>query len=1085
MEVASLRARLRRGLFPLVALFVLFIASASCTFSQSTASLSGTVTDSTGAAIPGATVTVKNQATGIESSITTDTAGAYLFPTLSIGTYRLEIKATNFQGVVLTDVQLQVASAQVRDVQLKVGEATQTVEIVADAAVVDTTTTSMGQVINNKTVQEIPLNGRHFTDLSLLTPGTMTPPANGFLSAPLRGQGSFGINTAGQREDTTNWLVNGINLNDNVQNQITFQPPIDTLAEYKIDNSSFPAEYGRNAGAVVNLATRSGTNDYHGEGLEFFRNNALDARNFFNAVGVPQSPFKRNDFGVDFGGPIVKNKAFFFLAYEGIRQHQAITLNTTVPSANDRAAVTAPAIQKLLALVPAANVVGTGNAADPNTFNLFSGGTLANVALNQGSADLDFELRASDKIHGYYVIQRDLRQEPLAGGAIGANLPGFGDTREGMRQLMTVSEDHIFGPSLTNTVRLGFNRIHLTFLPNQLLDPTAFGITLPAGAPAGSGLPFINAGGALGFGGPTGEPQGRGDTTVVLNDAVSWLHGRHTVVFGGELRRAYNDNIAFNVGSLTYTSLTNFLNDAANAFTTQLGSGNDRILQPSYDFFVQDSVKWRPNFTINLGIRYTWNATPSEANGRFTNFDPTTGTLVSASEPYQQSNKNFQPRIGFAWDPFKNGKTSVRASYAILTQAPTTNTVTGLSGNPLFALPISASSATNSITAENPGAAVAATSLGPASINPSFHNFYAQDWNLTVQRQLTSSLGVELAYVGLKATHLQVNQNINQPLVTNGFYGTVKPFPTLPLTSAILPAQCQAPHPLCALNNINQVNSNGNSNYNALWLTVNKHLSHGFQLLGSYTYSKSLDYNSLSTGETYIIQNAYNLRGDYGPSEFDARHRVVFSGFYQLPFKGNRLVNGWQVAVITQAQTGNPLNPTLAIGPGPGISLTVRPDLLGSVSGTGDPAQYFSNHTLCESFNGPLQGGAPAIPDCAATPNAAFAVPCTFSATPTTPGGKTYPVVAGSCNPGSLARNAITGPDFVNTDFSVIKDTKITERFNLQFRTEFFDVFNHPNFGNPTLTATSGAFGRIQGTRFPNGDQGSSRQIQFALKLQF
>ncbi len=209
--------------------------------------------------------------------------------------------------------------------------------ITAEAALVDITTTSTGQVINDKTVQEIPLNGRHFTDLSLLTPGTMTPPANGFLSAPLRGQGSFGINTAGQREDTTNCLVNGINLNDNVQNQITFQPPIDTLAEYKIDNSSFPAEYGRNAGAIVNLATRSGANDYHGELFEFFRNNDLDARNFFNfAATGPQAPFKRNDFGASFGGPIKKNKAFFFLAYEGLRQHQALTATSTVPSHSSR-----------------------------------------------------------------------------------------------------------------------------------------------------------------------------------------------------------------------------------------------------------------------------------------------------------------------------------------------------------------------------------------------------------------------------------------------------------------------------------------------------------------------------------------------------------------------------------------------------------------------------------------------------------------------------------------------------------------------------------------------------------------------------
>jgi hypothetical protein len=366
---------------------------------------------------------------------------------------------------------------------------------------------------------------------------------------------------------------------------------------------------------------------------------------------------------------------------------------------------------------------------------------------------------------------------------------------------------------------------------------------------------------------------------------------------------------------------------------------------------------------------------------------------------------------------------------------------------------------------------------------------YAQDWNLTIERELTSTLGLSVAYVGLKATHLQLTQNINQPFVTNGFYGTVRPFLSLPLTSPIVPAQCQAPNPICPYGNINQVNSGGNSNYNALWVTANKHLAHGLQFLASYTYSKSLDYNSLSTGETYIIQNAYNPRGDYGLSEFDARHRFVLSGFYQLPFKGNRLVSGWQFGIVNQLQSGNPVNPTLAIGPGAGISLTVRPDLLSNVTGTGSPNEYFSNAVLCQPFNGPVpapgQPGAPAIPACAATPNAAFAVPCTFSATPTAPGGSTYPVVAGSCHPGSLGRNAITGPNFLNTDFSVTKDTKITERFNLQFRTEMFDVFNHPNLGNPVLTATSGAFGAIQSTRFPTGDFGSARQIQFALKLQF
>lgn len=1062
---------------------------------QSTASLNGTVTDASGNTVAGAKVVVTNQATGVASTSESDSAGAFLFPSLPIGLYRIEFSAPGFETGVLKDVKLDVASAVTRNFQLKVGQVTEQVLIVDNATVVETTTPSLGQVINDKTVQDIPLNGRHFTDLSLLTPGTMTPPANGFLSAPLRGQGSFGINTAGAREDTTNWLVNGINLNDNVQNQITFQPPIDTLAEYKIDNSSFPAEYGRNSGAIVNLATRSGTNDYHGELFEFFRNNDLDARNFFNAAHstsgatLPQAPFKRNEFGADFGGPIKKNKLYFFLAYESIRQHQSLTVTSTVPSVNQIAAVTSPAVKQLLTLVPAANFARPSDTvANPNTWTGFTGGTVANVNINQGSADIDFELSETDRFHGYYVVQKDLRQEPTAGGAIGANVPKFGDTRSGLRDLFTFSEDHTFGPALTNTIRLGFNRIHLTFTPNQLLDPAAFDVGLPAGAPVSNGLPFFNVGGGLGFGGPTGEPQGRGDTTVVLNDSLSWLKGRHTIIVGGELRRAYNNNISFNVGSLTFTSMTNFLNDAANAFTTQLGSGNDKIVQQSTEGFIQDSFKWRPNFTFNIGVRYAWNATPFESQSRFTNFDPMTGNLISSPQPYHTNNKNFQPRIGLAWDPFNDGKTSVRAAYAILTQAPTTNIITGLSSNPLFALPISASSATNAITIENPSAAVVGTSLGPSAINGQFDDSYTQDWNLSIERQLTSSLGLTVAYVGLKGTHLQLTQNVNQPFVTNGFYGSTKPFPTLPASSPVIPAQCLAPNPSCGLNNINQVNSGANSNYNALWVTVNKQLSRGLEFLASYTYSKSLDYNSLSTGESYVIQNAYNPRGDYGPSEFDARQRFVLSGFYQFPFTKNRLVSGWQIGLVNQVQSGNPVNPTLAIGPGAGISLTVRPDLLGRIQTTGDPAQYFKNAVLCEPFNGPVPSTgatAPAIPACAATPAATLAVPCTFNATGNSAGKNNYPIVPGTCHPGGLGRNAIVGPGFLNTDFSVTKDTKITERFTLQFRSEMFDVFNHPNFGNPVLTATSGSFGNIQATRFPTGDFGSARQIQFALKLLF
>src|SRR6516164_9682133 len=392
MKAVATRSLFRAVCVWVFFLFILVCAGAIPAKGQSTASLTGVVTDASGAAVPNAKVAVTNKATGVSLNTQTDTAGAYLFPFLPIGVYDLEVTASGFQKAVVTDLALPVATSVTRNVQLKIGETSVSVEITADAVILDTSTNSMGQVISDKYVQEIPLNGRHFTDLSLLTPGTITPPANGFLSFPLRGQGSFGINTAGQREDTTNWLVNGINLNDPVQNQITFQPPIDTLAEFKIDNSAFPAEYGRNSGAIVNMATRSGTNDFHGEAFEFFRNNALDARNFFNTVPTPQAPFKRNEFGGAFGGPLKQNKAFFFLAYEGLRQHQSLTVTSAVPSVNDRATVSSAAVNSLLTLIPAANTVGTGTPGTPNTYNGFTGGALANVSLNQGSADFDFNL---------------------------------------------------------------------------------------------------------------------------------------------------------------------------------------------------------------------------------------------------------------------------------------------------------------------------------------------------------------------------------------------------------------------------------------------------------------------------------------------------------------------------------------------------------------------------------------------------------------------------------------------------------------------------------------------------------------------
>jgi hypothetical protein len=1044
--------------------FLLFALSAvlgSNALAQSTAVLRGSLTDSAGGGVPHAKVVVKNEATGVEWNTESDQVGSYQVTSLPIGNYQITVTASGFETAVLNNITLEAATTVIQNVQMNVGRVSERVIVTVETPVIDSSTITMGQVIDQKTTQEIPLNGRHFVDLSLLTPTTVTPPANGFLTAPLRGQGSFAFVSAGQREDTINFLVNGVNLSDMVQNQITFQPSINTVAEFKIDNSTYSAQYGRNSGSIVNIATRSGSNDFHGEVFDFFRNSDMDARNFFNPILTssgafnPQATFKRNNFGAAAGGPILRNRAHFFASYEGLRQRQGIPINSQVltPAQVAQAQASAdPAVKALAALIPGTNQTEQG-------LPFFVGAAVAPVNIDQGTGDVDVELTGNDRLHGYAAIQQDLRQEPTLQGN---TLSGWGDTRASRRQIGTVSEDHIFGPALTNTVRVGYNRIHITFTPNQLLNSASFGIN--NGINAAIGLAQIDiGGGALDFGGPAGFPQGRGDTSAVLNDTLSWLKGRHSLVFGGEIRRVYNNNFSLDTTIFRFTNPTNFVNDTVASFSFA-GTSANRILSPAYDGFAEDSFKVKPNLTLQLGLRYSWYSTPSEAANRFTVFDQATVSLVQVGtngigQAFHTNNENFQPRLGVVWDPFKNQKTIVRAGYAILTDEPVTGIVTGLNSNPPFSTPLQSSAAGLHLT--NAATLAGASGLAPTVIDPNFDNPYVQSYNFNIEEQLAPSTGLTIGYLGSKGTHLRIARNINQFELVGG--ALVRPFPTLSSTSPIRPS--------ANLGNITDVTSGANSDYNALVVELNRRLSHGLQLISSYTYSKSIDDNSLNSQST-ILQNSLDLANSRGLSDFDARHRFVISGFYELPFHGNRLVSGWEVGTIVQAQSGNPLNVTTGISNFTGTTaLTagggLRPDLLAPVGVTGNPAQWFSNSVVCAPF------AQPGItqPLCSATPNAAFALPLGA-----TPAGDHF---------GNLGRNAFTGPSFVNTDLSLVKNTKLTERLNLQFRTEAFDVLNHPNFGNPNLNPQSSSFGRITSTRFPTGDFGSARQLQISLKLQF
>jgi len=988
---------------------------ATTAFAQSTSVLKGSITDPSGAAVRDATVVARNQATGLERTTQSDGRGAYTFSALPPGRYRLEVRASGFGTQAVDDVELAVATTLSQNVGLKMGGLSEEVMVASDAPVVESATTSVGTVMSERTVQDLPLNGRHFVDLGVLAPGSVTAPQNGFLSAPIRGQGANAFNTAGNREDTVNFMINGVNLNDQVQNQITFQPSINTVQEFRVDNSTFSAEYGRSSGAVVNIATRSGTSRFHGEVFEFGRHDSLDARNTFD---LQKPKFERHQFGAALGGPILKERTFFFVSYEGLRQRQGLTLNSVVLTDAQRASVTDPVVARLVDYIPAPTSV------DANGVARFQGSGTAPVDLDQFTVDLSHKLGPSDDLKAYYARQSDLRQEPT----LQLNtIPGFGDVRRGRRQIGTLGETHVFGPTLVNAARFGFNRIHITFTPNLEANPADFGIA--SGVTTPIGLPQITiAGGALNFGGPQNFPQGRTDTTLVLSDTLSWQRGRHALKIGGEFRSFTNENFTNDVGQFTFLTVADFLGGRASGFQITQGDRRSRITQRALGLFVQDNLRLRSNLTLELGLRYDVFVHPTESENRLVAFDRETSSLVQVGsglgEVYSTA-ANLQPRAGVVWDPIGDGKTSVRAAYAILADQPVTNMITPLAANPPLAVPLVINGPAGTVSFANASTVARAGGLAPQSVDPAFENGRVHSWNLNVQRELRSGLGLMVGYFGSRGENLRVSRNVNQPVAG------VRPFPRLAATSTILPGT--------TLGNIVEVTSLGSSNYNALWVSATKRMRAGLQFNASYTFSKSTDTNSLNS-QVVILQESANVDANHALSDYDARHRFAATVLYELPFKGNAFVEGWQVSTVGQFQSGNPLTPVIASGTFTGTANTLRPDLTGAITVTGDPNAWFDTTAFT-------------IPD-----------PPRF---------------------GTLGRNTVTGPRFDNVDLSLLKNTSLGRGLRLQMRVEAFNVLNHPNYGQPGRIVGTPNFGRITNTRYATGDSGSSRQVQIAAKLMF
>ena len=993
---------------PITLLFVIH----SQTSAQSTASIEGQIVDQHRAVIPGAKIIATNAAISFERTTTSDLSGRYQFPALPVGDYTIRVTAVGFKQQVVEELKVEVGRRITQDIQIEAGNISEQVTVSSTNLGVERSTISVGHVIDDRTIQQIPLNGRYFLDLNLLTPGSVTPTQSAFSTFPSRGVGALAINTAGNREEAVNFMINGITLNNMVFSSISFQPSIESVQEFKVDNSTFSAEFGQNSGAIVNIATRSGQNEFHGAIFEFFRNDALDARNFFNLTSGKPPPFKRNQFGGHAGGPIIRNKAFFFFAYEGLRQRQGLDLNSLVLGDAQRAATIDPVIVKLVQLIPRANLVdSSGNSR-------FFGSATAPVDVDQSTIDITYHLTQNNRLHAYYATQHVDIIEP---NRFGNTIPNFGHVFVTRRQVFTLNDTHTFSSSVVNEARFGFTRTYGTSTPSAQQNPADFGIRAGRSEPVG--LPQINiAGGALNFGGPSNFPSGRGDTMFVVADTLNSFHGPHSLKLGAEFRQFLNNNTRLGTGSFNFPSVAAFVNGTANSFSVTLGNQSSSIAQGSLGFFVQDNYKWRSNLTLELGLRYDWNMTPTERYDRFIVFDPKTASLLRVGtdldEPYRNNTMNLQPRVGFAWDPFRDGRTSVRGAYAILVDQPMTSLVTVTAANPPLATPLTF---TGPIRFDNALSLAQTAGLAPQTVDHNFENAYVQSWNLNVQRELTPKLLMTVGYYGSKGTHLILRRNINQPV--NG----VRQYSALSSSSPILPGT--------PLGNITQAESSGVSSYNALWLTLKQRLADGLQINGSYTWSKSLDYNSLSS-QGVVVQNSYELSRDLAPSDFDARHRLVVSAIYDLPFRGHWSIEGWQLATIIQSQSGSPVNIVTPTSTVTGVANTVRPNVTGPIELIGDVDRWFDTSVF--------------------TPAATF---------------------------GSLGRNVVVGPQFNNTDFSIIKNTRISDDVRVQFRAEVFDLFNHANFGQPGNVVGSPAFGRIVNTRFPTGESGSSRQVQFALKV--
>jgi hypothetical protein len=1053
--------------------------------------LEGQITDPSAALVSGAAVSVENIQTGFRQSVVSSRLGSFHFSNLPVGDYSVNVDSQGFAPF-SASVRIDVGRVVSYPIQLRIASSRSEVNVSSEAVTIDTGS-SLGNVISEREARDLPLNGRNLMQLGTLQPG-VAPMTPGLSEAGgiLRSGQTFAVN--GQRPESNNYLLDGVTNVDSVNGGFALRTPVDAVNEFRILTLDAPAEYGQTSGATTTVVTKSGGNALHGDVYEFLRNNAFDARNFFAST---TEPLHQNQFGATLGGAIRKNKDFFFVYYEGQRDSQGETQAAIVPTPDQRQGIFAAPLINEFTGQPFPNNTIPASLINPIALKAESYYPLGNLSpsiyestqilnnnYDQGGFRLDHYFGNHDQLFARYATSAQNTLDPLP--INGANVPGFPVTDHITTNSFTVSDVHLISPEVVQTVRAAFFRNVFLYEDTQNRTPgSSLGFDYQPTLAANAGIPYFIVSGYASIGNPITGPQNTYQNDYQASYSIAMTRGSHNFKFGAELDRQ-QINATLGIATNGFFVFAPF--PASDSFASFLLGQSVQFFQGGGDFnrglrkwiaggYAQDEWRLTPHFTLNLGLRYEVNTPYTDIRNRLNDWAPGQQSTVMPSAPEgllfpgdkgvpagiaSVDYHEFMPRVGFAWDPFGNGKTTIRSSYGIFYDGYTNGV-----GGPLQAA-VSALPWTQAYQLAGPGFKLAnpygsaappfsnGTFVQPATIltvQAGMLPPYSQQWNFSIERIIAHDYLLDVRYVGNKGTHLprfiEANPSVYGPGATAENTEQRRPY-----------ANCNSVG-VCNYGSVGLIADDSSSTYHALQVAFSRQFAHNLSFLASYWYSKSLDYISslnvagsaptLVAGENDLAQNPSNLRAEHGPSLFDATQRFVFSGSYALPRWRNAsrpvdmVVNGWQLNTIASLSTGTPF-------------------------------------TVYDSANVSLQGSAPEIsgfyssrPDLIADPNAG----------PHTPNQWVSRSAFQQLNPvtqagqfGNEGRNVVRGPGIEDVDLSLFKNFTIGEDMRIQFRAECFNLLNHANLGLPENDLESPAFGQIL-------QAGPPRLLQLGLKFIF